>query len=79
MSILFFWRSSGLVRELLSLIVVISPDSMTAERGVSTYNILYNKLRSSTHQITLSNRLMINWNGSPTSEFDPRPAVAIFF
>ena len=22
---------------------------------------------------------MINWNGSPTSEFDPRPAVANFF
>ena len=58
--------------------MVISPDSMTAERGVSTYNILYNKLRSSTHQSTLSNRLMINWNGSPPSEFDPRPDVAIF-
>ena len=42
--ILHMYRnSSGLVKD-LSAIIVLSPDSMTVERSVSTYNILYLKL-----------------------------------
>ena len=67
-----------MVRDLLSAIVVISPDSMTVERSVSTYNILYTKLRTSTSQKTLSDRLVIAWNGVPTAAYDPRPAVVSF-
>lgn len=72
-------NSTGLVRDLLSAIVVISPDSMTVERSVSTYNILYSKLRTSTSQKTLSDRLIIAWNGVPTASYDPRPAIVSFF
>ena len=51
---------------------------MTVERSVSTYNILYTKLRTSTSQKTLSDRLVIAWNGVPTAAYDPRPAVVSF-
>jgi t-SNARE complex subunit (syntaxin) len=67
------------VRDLLSAIVVISPDSMTVERSVSTYNILYSKLRTTTNQKTLNDRMIIAWNGVPTASYDPRPAVVSFF
>jgi hypothetical protein len=58
--------------------VVISPDSMTVERSVSTYNILYSKLRTTTNQKTLNDRMIIAWNGVPTASYDPRPAVVSF-
>ncbi len=74
-----FRHSTGLVRDLLSAIVVISPDSMTVERSVSTYNILYSKLRTTTNQKTLNDRMIIAWNGVPTASYDPRPAVVSFF
>ena len=44
-------NSSGLVKDRLSAIVVVSPDSMKVERSFSTYIILYSKLSSSTNQI----------------------------
>ena len=72
-------NSSGLVKDLLSAIIVVSPDSMTVERSVSTYNILYSKLRFSTDQYTIRSRLLIAWNGVSTSDFDPRPAIGRFF
>ena len=72
-------NSSGLVKDLLSAIVVVSPDSMTVERSVSTYNILYSKLRSSTNQNTMRSSLLIAWNGVATSKFDPRPAIGRIF
>ena len=71
-------NSSGLVKDLLSAIVVVSPDSMMVERSVSTYNILYSKVRSSTNQNTMRSRLLIAWNGVATSKFDPRPAIGRF-
>ena len=58
---------------------MISPDSMTVERSVSTYNILYSKLRTTTNQKTLNDRMIIAWNGVPTASYDPRPAVVSFF
>ena len=48
-----------LVKDLLSAIVVVSLDSMMVERSVSTYNILYSKLRSSINQNTMRSRLLI--------------------
>ena len=71
-------KSAGLVQNLLSAIIVVSPDSMTVERSVSTHNILYSKLRTSTQQSTLKSRRLIAWNGVPTSNYDPRPAIARF-
>ena len=72
-------NSLGPVKDLLSAIVVVSPDSRTVERSVSTYNILYSKLRSSTNQNTVRSRLLIAWDGVATSKFDPRPVIGRFF
>ncbi len=51
---------------------------MTVEKCVSTYNMLFSNLRTATSEKTLNNRLLIHWNGVPTSEFDPRPMVQEF-
>ena len=75
----YFRKSTGLVQEFLSAIVVVSPDSMTVERCFSTYNILFSKSRTSTNQSTLFERLIIYWNGVPTAKYDPRQAVTKFF
>ena len=68
-----------MVKEFLSAILVVAPDSMTVERCFSTFNILFSKGRSSTSQSTLFERLIIYWNGVPTAKFDPRQAVTKFF
>ena len=68
-----------MVKEFLSAILVVAPDSMTVERCFSTFNILFSKGRSSTSQPTLFERLIIYWNGVPTAKFDPRQAVTKFF
>ena len=72
-------KSTGLVKEFLSAIVVVSPDSMTVERCFSTFDILFSKGRTSTSQSTLFERLIIYWNGVPTARYDPRQAVSRFF
>ena len=61
-------NSSGLVKDLLSAIVVVSPDSMMVERSVSTYNILYAKLGSSTNQNAMRSSLLFARNGVATSK-----------
>ena len=55
------------------------PDSMTVERCFSTFNIHFNKGRTSTSQSTFFERLIIYWNGVPTAKYDPRQAVSKFF
>ena len=66
------------VTKFLSGFCVHCPHSMTVERCVSTYNILFSNLRTATKEKTLNNRLLIHWNGVPTSDFDPRPMVQEF-
>ncbi len=62
----------------LSSFCVLSPHSMTVEKCVSTYNMLFSDLRTSSSEDTLVSRLLIHWNGVPTACFDPRPAVQNF-
>ena len=62
----------------LSCFVVVSPHSMTVERCVSTHNISFSDLRSSTSTETINNRLLIHWNGVPTANYDPKPTVQAF-
>ncbi|CAB4043854.1 Hypothetical predicted protein [Paramuricea clavata] len=64
--------------EFLSTFCVVSPHSMTVERSVSTYNMLFSDLRTSTSDTTLIGRLLIHWNGVATALYDPRPAVQNF-
>ena len=64
--------------EFLSTFCVVSPHSMTAERCVSTYNMLFSDLRTSTSDTTLIDRLLIHWNGVARALYDPRPAVQNF-
>ena len=66
------------VSEFLSCFVVVSPHSMTVERCVSTHNISFSDLRSSTSTETINNRLLIHWNGVNTDNYDHRPAVQPF-
>ena len=66
------------VTEFLSSFCVVSPHSMTVERSVSTYNMLFSNLRTATSEMTLVDRLLIHWNGVPTACYDPRPAVQKF-
>ena len=66
------------VNGFLSCFCVICPHSMTVERCVSTYNMLYSNLRTSSSEDNLVNRLLIYWNGAPTACYDPRPAVQKF-
>ena len=66
------------VTEFLSSFCVVSPHSMTVERSVSTYNMLFSDLRTATSEKTLIDRLLIHWNGVPTALYDPRPAVQKF-
>lgn len=66
------------VTEFLSSFCVVSPHSMTVERSVSTYNMLFSDLRTATSEQTLIDRLLIHWNGVPTALYDPRPAVQKF-
>ena len=70
--------SKGPVAGFLSSFCVVSPHSMTVEKCVSTYNMLFSNLRTSTLEATLVNRLLIHWNGTPTATYDPRPAVQKF-
>ena len=62
----------------LSSFCVICPHSMTVERCVSTYNMLYSNFRTSSSEDSLVNRLLIYWNEAPTACYDPRPAVQKF-
>ena len=64
--------------EFLSTFCVVSPHSMTAERCVSTYNMLFSDLGTSTSDTTLIDRLLIRWNGVATALYDPRPAFQNF-
>ena len=66
------------VTKLLSSFFVVSPHSMTVEKCVSTYNMLFSDLRMATSEATLNSRLMIHWNGVATAKFDPRPSVQAF-
>ena len=66
------------VTKFLSGFCVLCPHSMTVERCVSTYNMLFSNLRTATSERTLNNRLLIHWNGVSTSEFDPRVMVQEF-
>ncbi len=66
------------VTKLLSSFSVVCPHSMTVEKCVSTYNMLFSDLRMATTEKTLNSRLMIHWNGVPTAKFNPRPAVQTF-
>ena len=45
---------------------------------MSTYNICYSDRRTSTETDTMNDRLQIYWNGVPTAQYDPRPAVETF-
>ena len=71
-------RGSSPATEFLSTFCVVSPHSMTTERCVSTYNMLFSDLRTSTSDTTLIDRLLIHWNGVATALYDPRPAVQNF-
>ena len=62
----------------LSSFCVLSPHSMTVERCVSTYNMLFSNIRTSSSEETLINRLLIHWNGVPAAYYDPRPVVQEF-
>ncbi|CAB3999235.1 Hypothetical predicted protein [Paramuricea clavata] len=64
--------------EFLSTFCVVSPHSMTVERSMSTYNMLFSDLRTSTSDTILIDRLLIHWNGVATALYDPRPAVQNF-
>ena len=66
------------VTKSLSGFCVLCPHSMTVERCVSRYNMLFSSLRTTTSERTLNNRLLIHWNGVSTSEFDPRVMVQEF-
>ncbi|CAB4001643.1 Hypothetical predicted protein [Paramuricea clavata] len=66
------------VTKFLSGFCVLCPHSMTVERCVSTYNMLFSNLRMATSEKTLNDRLLIHWNGVPTSQFDPSPMVQEF-
>ena len=66
------------VNGFLSSFCVVTPHSMTVEKCVSTYNILYSDLRMATGEQSLNDRLLIHWNGVPTAKFDPRPPVESF-
>ena len=66
------------VTKLLSSFSVVCPHSMTVEKCVSTYNMLFSDLLMATSEATLNSRLMIHWNGVPTAKFDPRPSVQAF-
>ncbi|CAB4032522.1 Hypothetical predicted protein [Paramuricea clavata] len=66
------------VTKFLSGFCVFCPHSMTVERCVSTYNMLFSNLRMATSEKTLNDRLLIHWNGVPTSQFDPSPMVQEF-
>ena len=50
---------------------------MTVEKCASTYTMLFSNLRATSEKI-LNSRLLIHWNGVPTSEFEPRPMVQAF-
>jgi len=63
--------SKRLVTEMLSCFCVVSPHSMTVERCVSTYNMLFSNLRMATMAETLIDRLVIHWKGVPTANFFP--------
>ena len=63
------------VTEFLSTFIVVCPHSMTVERGVSTYNLLHSKQRQSFSEDALVDRLLIQWNGLPTADYDSRPVV----
>ena len=39
------------------------------------YNMLFSNLRTATSEKTLINRLLIHWNGVPTSKFDCMPII----
>eukprot|EP00794_Sanderia_malayensis_P014915 gene14915-16457_t len=66
------------VTKLLSSFSVVCPHSMTVEKCVSSYNMLFSDLRMATTEKTLNSRLMIHWNGVPTAKFNPRSAVQTF-
>ena len=64
--------------EFLSTFWVVSPHSMSAESCVSTYNMLFSDLRTSTSDTTLIDRLLIHWNGVAAALYDPRLAIQNF-
>ena len=43
------------------------------------FNILISKERTLTSQSTLFERLIVYWNGVPTTKYDPRQAVSKIF
>ena len=70
--------SYGYLKMLLGAFLVVTPHSMATERVVSHYNRVKTYDRSSLKQSTINNILHISLNGSGTSFFDPREAVAEF-
>ena len=66
------------VTEFISCFCIVLPHSMTVERSVSTYNMLFSDLRMATAEQTLVDRLLIHWYSTPTALYDPRPAVQKF-
>ena len=71
-------NSKSPVLDFLASFFVLSPHSMSVERCVSAYNLVYSDLRTQSCIKTVNNRLLIYYNGSSTCKFDPKPVVMDF-
>lgn len=63
---------------LLGAISVLSPHSMQVERIISHHNTIADDKRSCLSEDSMNSRLLVALNGSGTSQYDPRAAVAEF-
>lgn len=71
-------KGSSPLGVICNLVESAAPHSMVVERTVSHYNLFRSHHRMSMSLQAANNRLIIALNGSGTSTYDPRPAVAEF-
>lgn len=66
------------IRDVVELMLVMSPSTAECERGFSSMNSIKTKLRNGMNQETLQSLMLISIHGPSVADFNPDPSIEIW-